>query len=230
MAGSFRILAVAVLIGCLPAIASAQPEHATERLRFKNGRAATSGHLKGYQHVDYVFPAGAGESLKATFKTNNDANYFNLLAPGATETAFFVGSTSGSDYDGVAPTTGDYTARVYLMRSAARRGESAQYTLTIALGEKRATNEIGPDYADGLTGGPDYWEVTAVGAGDTLSLRNEPSPKAQKVGQFANGTVLRNLGCKNTRGQRWCKVQPADASSIQGWVNGRYLRETGAPR
>jgi hypothetical protein len=90
--------------------------------------------------------------------------------------------------------------------------------------------EKGPGYADGLTGGPDYWEVTGVGTGDTLNLREKPSPHAQKIAQFANGTILRNLGCKNTRGQRWCRVEGLQHSSLRGWVNGHYLRESAGPR
>jgi hypothetical protein len=87
-----------------------------------------------------------------------------------------------------------------------------------------------PDFADSLSGGPDYWEVTGVGAGDTLSVRKEASPRAAKTAQFPNGTVLRNLGCKIARGQRWCRVEQPSASSLHGWVNGRYLRESGGPR
>lgn len=221
-----RIFAVTLLLASLPALSFAQSEHQTQHVTFKDGRAAMRGHIKGYHYVDYLFPAGAGESLSVTLETNNDINYFNLLAPGETEAAFFIGSTSGNHYEGAVPASGDYTARVYLMRSA-RRGETAEYSLTIALGQKSATNESGPDYADGLTGGPDYWEVTGIGAGDALSLLKEPSPHAELVARFANGTVLRNLGCKNTRGQKWCRVERPDDPSMHGWVNGHYLRESG---
>lgn len=65
-----------------------------------------------------------------------------------------------------------------------------------------AAGHRNPDFADSLSGGPDYWEVTRVGAGDALSLRNKPSPRAAKVAQFQNGTVLRKRGCKISRGQR----------------------------
>lgn len=224
------IFAVTFLLAALPPLAFAESEHRSQRVAFKDGSTRIQGRIKGRQYVDYVFPVEASESLKVSLKTNNDANYFNLLAPGETEVAFFIGSTSGDNYEGAAPTSGDYTARVYLMRGAARRGEAANYTLTIVLGEQSAAKEKGPDYADGLTGGPDYWEVTGVGAGDTLSLRKEPSPSAQLIAHFANGTVLRNLGCKNTRGQRWCRVESVDNSSTRGWANGRYLRESAGPR
>jgi hypothetical protein len=230
MVGLSRILAIIVLLALAPAVAVAKSEHRTQRVTFKDGRAMIKGRIKGYQYVDYMFPAGAGESLKANLKTNNNASYFNLLASGQTEAAFFIGSVSGDSYEGVAPASGDYTARIYLMRSAARRGEAAKYTLTITLGEKSAANETGPDYADGLTGGPDYWEVTGVSTHDTLSLRKDPSRRGALVAQFVNGTVLRNLGCKNARGQRWCRIERPDDPSLRGWVNGRYLRASSGPR
>lgn len=230
MSAKLHALVVAFGFGLLPVLAFAQSDRRTQRVTFKEGSATIKGHVKGYEYADYVFPAGGGESLKVSLKTNKTSNYFNLLSPGVTDEAFFVGSISGSDYEGIAPTSGDYTARVYLMRSSARRGTIANYTLTIALGQKSATDKKGLDYADGLTGGPDYWEVTGVGDGDTLSLRKEPSPRARLMVQFANGTVLRNLGCKNTRGQKWCRVERPDDPSMRGWVNGRYLRESDRPK
>jgi hypothetical protein len=229
MFGRLLAVFVAVLLALLPTLAFAR-EGRIQRVAFRDGQAVVKGRIKGYQYVDYVFPVGSGESLKVSLTTDKGANYFNLLAPGETEVAFFVGSTSGDHYEGVAPTSGDYTARVYLMRSAARRGAVANYTLKISVGQASATNEKGPDYADGLTGGPDFWEVTGVAADDALSLRGAPSPQGRLVARFPNGTVLRNLGCKNTRGQRWCRVEQPNAPAMRGWVNGRYLRESGGPR
>jgi hypothetical protein len=223
-------LVFACILALIPALALAQSEHRVQRVAFKNGQATINGRIRGHEYVDYAFSAGAGESLKVSLKTNQPSNYFNLLGPGETDTAFFVGSSSGDSYEGNAPTSGDYTARVYLMRNSARRGAVANYALRIVLGQTTSTQEKGPDYADGLTGGPDFWEVAGVDAGDTLSLRKAPSPRGQLVTRFPNGTVVRNLGCKNTRGQRWCRVEQAGAPVQSGWVNGRYLRESGGPR
>ncbi|MCC0001558.1 MAG: SH3 domain-containing protein [Methylobacteriaceae bacterium] len=225
-----RLAACLVLSTSLACGASlAKEESRTVRLTFKDGRASASDAIRGYEYVDYVFPAGASESLEVELKTANTATYFNLLAPGQKEVAFFIGSTSGKRFAGKAPSSGDYTARVYMMRSAARRGEKANFRLAITLGETRATNEKGPDFADGLTGGPDYWAVSGVKAGDSLNLREDASPHAKIVARFSNGTVLRNLGCKNAQGQRWCRVERADVAGQRGWVNGRHLRESAAP-
>lgn len=211
----------------LPAPAFAADEIHTERVAFKDGRAVIRGAVKGYGANDYVFPVGAGESMKIDMKTNLLSAYFNLTAPGAQEAAF-IGSTSGESYSGIAPVAGDYTVRVYMMRSDARRGKTAKYTLTIALGQKSASDERGPDFADGLAGGPDYWEVTGVPAGDTLKVRATPSPKGKIVTQAVNAAVMKNHGCKLTRGERWCQVE--DGAGRTGWVNGRYLREGAGPR
>jgi hypothetical protein len=224
----FQKLAFALALFSLPAIAAAQPEHRTQRVAFKDGRATITGRIKGHEYVDYTFPAGAGESLKVVLKTSQPSGYFNLMAPGESETAFFIGSSSGDRYEGAVPTSGDYTARVYLMRNAARRGATARYTLSIALGQKSSTSEKGPDFADGLTGGPDYWEVAGVAAGDALNMRSKPRPGGAFITRLSNGAVLRNLGCKNTHGQRWCRVEGPSAK--RGWVNGRYLRESGGPQ
>jgi uncharacterized protein YraI len=86
--------------------------------------------------------------------------------------------------------------------------------------------EYGGDYADGLAGGPDFWEVTGLAPGDTLNLRIGPSTGDRVVGELDAGDVVRNFGCGRVSGQRWCQVAgPGDPGS-EGWVAGRYLRES----
>jgi hypothetical protein len=113
--------------------ASADPERRSERVSFAKGATSTviKGQVKGYHYVDYQLRAGAGQTLSVEMKTGNGANYFNILPPGSGDVAMFVGSMSGNRFSGVLPTDGDYAIRVYLMRSAARRNESARYTLTL---------------------------------------------------------------------------------------------------
>ena len=88
-----------------------------------------------------------------------------------------------------------------------------------------ASQHQNPDFADSLSGGPDHWKVVGVPAGGTLILRTGPSPRAKKTGDAANGTVLRNLGCRIALGQRWCQVERTDAPFARGWVKGIHLRE-----
>jgi len=105
-----------------------------ERVEFAKGAssATVEGQLKGDETVDYLLRAGAGQTLAVTLKKSNPSNYFNVLPPGGTDVAMFIGQT-GEDFTGMLPIEGDYTIRVYLMRSAARRNESSDYALTVSV-------------------------------------------------------------------------------------------------
>jgi hypothetical protein len=70
--------------------------------------------------------------MTVSFSPSNLSAYFNVLPPG-TEVAMFVGSTSGNRFTAALPADGVYTIRVYLMRNAARRNETAQYTLEVGI-------------------------------------------------------------------------------------------------
>ncbi len=104
-------------------------------LQFVQGASAATatGSLKGDKTIDYKLRAKAGQTMSVALKTSNRANYFNVLPPGSSGEAIFIGSTSGNEWTGPLPTDGEYTVRVYLMRSAARRNEAADYTLTVGI-------------------------------------------------------------------------------------------------
>jgi len=108
----------------------AQPPIRKEPVHFKAGEsgATIKGTIKGDETVDYVLNAQKGQSMVVTLEATNRSAYFNVLPPGSEE-ALFIGSTSGNRYEGTLPATGDYAVRLYLMRSAARRGETATYTI-----------------------------------------------------------------------------------------------------
>jgi hypothetical protein len=115
--------------------AAADRDRRTELLHFAKGATSTviKGQIKGDRYIDYQVRAGAGQTLGVEMNTDNASSYFNILAPGSGDVAMFVGSTSGNRFSGVLPTDGDYATRVYLMRNAARRNESASYTLTVGV-------------------------------------------------------------------------------------------------
>lgn len=123
----------------------AQNNIRTQRVQFKPGAtsATLQGSIKGYQTVDYVLNAKQGQSINVSMSTNNDASYFNILAPGETEVAFFNGSVNGNQYEGTLPKSGDYKIRIYMMRSAARQNEVANYRLKIAVSAAGNTNGSG---------------------------------------------------------------------------------------
>lgn len=93
-------------------------------------KATESGRVRGYDTVTYRLTAQAGEQVKIRLESTNTSNYFNVTAAGKDE-ALFVGAMSGDQAAFTAGESGDLLIMVYLMRNAARRGESASYTLSI---------------------------------------------------------------------------------------------------
>jgi hypothetical protein len=116
------------------ALASAEVSIRKERVQFAKGEtgATIKGTIKGDETVDYILNAQKGQSMVVILEASNTSAYFNVLPPGSDE-AIFIGSTSGNRYEGTLPASGDYTVRVYLMRSAARRGETANYTISFGV-------------------------------------------------------------------------------------------------
>jgi len=131
-----RNAALLLVVAATAAFATAQAAEAIrkEDVRLVKGAAAATikGRLQGGQIVDYRVRAAAGQALVVTLRKSNPQNYFNVLPPGSSDVAMFVGQ-DGRDYKGVLPADGDYTVRVYLMRPAARRNETSNYTLTFGV-------------------------------------------------------------------------------------------------
>jgi hypothetical protein len=136
----FIVAATAVAITFAQALvgtATADTGIRQEKVQFAKGAssAVIAGQIKGDTTVDYVVRAAAGQTLSVKLQKSNSQNYFNVMPPGSTGSAMFVGD-SGENYSGMLPTDGDYVVRVYLMRPAARRGESSNYTLTVGASGK----------------------------------------------------------------------------------------------
>jgi hypothetical protein len=107
----------------------------SERVHFAKGAnsAHVEGRIQGDMTIDYLLGAKQGQSMNVSMSSDNGANYFNIIAPGKGDEAMFVGSTSGNQFEGTLPASGDYKVRVYLMRSAARRDEIANYRLEMSI-------------------------------------------------------------------------------------------------
>ncbi len=103
----------------------------TERVSFQKGTngATIEGTIRGDETVDYLLNVRSGQYMNVSMATNNGANYFNIMEPGEEYVAVFNGSVSENQFEGTTAKSGDYRIRVYLMRSAARRGEQANYRL-----------------------------------------------------------------------------------------------------
>ncbi|MCQ0971978.1 DNA breaking-rejoining protein [Paracoccus sp. TK19116] len=103
-----------------------------ETVRFDRGTSGTTinSSVRGYDTVQYVLGVRSGQKLDVQLDTNNASNYFNITAPGASE-ALYNSSIDGNGASVTIPSSGNYLIDVYLMRNAARRGETATYSLTL---------------------------------------------------------------------------------------------------
>jgi len=132
--GALAAVAACALWPAAGVQAAAAPRQ--QEVRFDAGTSATSitGQIRGDEGVDYLVRARAGQTLTVSFKPSNPMAYFNVLPPGSDE-ALFVGSSAadGSLFMTQLPRDGVYTVRVYLMRAAARRNETARYTMGVSV-------------------------------------------------------------------------------------------------
>lgn len=133
---SIQVLLFLICFG-LTSVTFAQAEIETKPVHFKSGTSSSeiTGELKGYQIIDYTLAAKAGQEMTVHLSTDNTANYFNVL-PSDSEEAIFIGSIKGNSWTGILPKTDTYRVRVYLMRSAARRNEKANYRINFAISSK----------------------------------------------------------------------------------------------
>ena len=127
-----RLVFAALLAATIGSSASA--ENRQQRVRFARGAtsAVVRGEVRGYDYVDYLVGARAGQHLTADLTRISGPAYFLVRAPGSDEN-LFDGSTSGDHFETVLPAGGDYRLRVFLMRSAARRNERSAYLLSVAI-------------------------------------------------------------------------------------------------
>lgn len=222
---------VGVLVAAaLPVIAdvgigTAVAQEHNARVEFSRGQSSTTirSSIRGYDGINYRVNVRGGQRLAVTMDSTNGSNYFNILGPDGGE-ALFNGSISGNFADVIVPASGDYVVQVYLMRNAARRNEQARFTLRIEVTGGRPIAPPSPDFADGLSGGPDFFQVAGIARGDALNIRTRPSAQSPIVTRLVNGEILRNGGCRMTGQTRWCRVSRPDGSDA-GWAAGRFLIE-----
>jgi hypothetical protein len=145
----------------------AQDNVRRQTVRLEEGETGVRirGEIRGDEVVDYAIEAAAGQVMTVRFKPRNPSAYFNVLPPDS-DKAMFVGSTLGNEFSAELKTAGEYRIRVYLMRSASRRSETASYALDLGL-------------AGGRTPPPRDAESTAA-ASPTPAARATPPPAAPR--------------------------------------------------
>lgn len=108
---------------------------AAKAIQFAKGKtsASVSGKVQGSNDVDHVIRASAGQTMTVDFKASKGAAYFNVLPPGSTGEAIFIGSNEGNNFKAVLPSDGDYIIRVYLMGGAKDSDKPVTYTLKVGI-------------------------------------------------------------------------------------------------
>jgi len=127
-------LLVCLLAGAL-LTGTALTAEAAKQIAFGKGKssASVSGKIKGNEDMDYVLRASAGQTMTVDMKASKGAAFFNVLPPGSTGEAIFVGSNDGNHFKGELPADGDYTIRVYLMGGAKDSDKPVTYTLKVGI-------------------------------------------------------------------------------------------------
>ncbi|MCB1420263.1 MAG: hypothetical protein KDJ74_15170 [Notoacmeibacter sp.] len=139
----------------------------TEVVHFAKGANGTTvkGQIKGYGTVVYKIGASAGQTIRLKLDTGHGATYFNLYGPGKGPGDEAIAVSEQQDplntYEGVLPDNGEYSVSVYMMRSAARRNEVANYALEIAIDGAAAAPAANPN--DAKVPGTDFNATGEVG-------------------------------------------------------------------
>jgi hypothetical protein len=124
------VIFFSVIMAILPAA-----EAETKTVTFGKGKTSTSisGKIKGHDDVDYLIRASAGQTLIVDISGSKFPPYFNVLPPGSTGEAVFVGSTSGDHYEGVLDNDGDWIIRLYQMGDAKDSNKTTSYKLKVSI-------------------------------------------------------------------------------------------------
>ena len=123
------------LLACIAGFAVAsQAADIAKAVHFDQGKtsATLKGSIRGEDGVVYQLGASEGQAMSVLFKPSNASCYFNVLPP-AGDTAIFIGSTSGNEFTANLDRSGTYRVQVYLMRNAARRNETCNYSITFEI-------------------------------------------------------------------------------------------------
>lgn len=122
-------LAAVTMLACGPTFADTVRH---ETVRFARGTSGTTltGQVRGYDSVQYALGVTAGQTLDVQLDGDNSSLYFNVTAAGASA-ALYNSSIDGNGTSITIPSSGTYLIDVYLMRNAARRNETATYSLTL---------------------------------------------------------------------------------------------------
>lgn len=109
------------------------PDDTVEALTFAPiGTTIASGAIKSYKAPVYAVPVARGQTLTVAFKPSNTSQYLNVVdAADTTGAAVHRGEVDGPDASLTAAKDTVYLLKPFLVRAAARRGESGTFEITV---------------------------------------------------------------------------------------------------
>lgn len=210
------------------AVAQAPP---VEFVQLSPGGAALtqSGLLDSRTRDDqaYVFRGTAGQVLEVELRSSNPDVSFDV-APAGTGSALVTSSITGENHwTGRLPSTGDYTVRVYLQRSAARRGVTATYWLSLGL---RAATPAPASRLAGTT-----WQLVRIQSMDDQTIVLRAGQREKYTLSFGtDGRVALRADCNRGQGT-WSSaggtqlifgdIAMTRAACAPGALDERFLRD-----
>lgn len=233
-------IAMSLLIGLVIPV-QAQMVVPTEQISFPAGSDTTTIRhtIVGEEVYGYTFQGVAGQSVTVSLDAVTPSANFLLTRTGD-DAALYSSMTGDKTHTETLPQDGQYEIRLFLVGQAASTG-SSDMTVTVTLSgggagvDAMASDTMSSempmgDYADGLSGGPDFWEVHGLSGADSLNVRSGPGTNHAVVGTVGNGDILRNQGCAQPGTTVWCQIESTDGRNLSGWASNAYLREGGAPQ
>jgi len=156
----------------------AQSDIVKRPVQFAKGKsgATIKGSITGDQTVDYTLRAAAGQTMTVKLSGGSSV-YHNVMPPGSTGEALFVGSRDGNASTTTLPASGEYTVRVYQMGNAASSGKRSNFTLDVAIAGGA------PKAASTLSAEDDKMVEAAGRAGDAKFNATGRIPCAKDKGQ-----------------------------------------------
>ncbi|CAN1493176.1 hypothetical protein MCETHM1_00258 [Flavobacteriaceae bacterium] len=126
-----QFLVTVLFVAMIPVVSLAQKK-VDVTLSPDSPNKVIKGTFKGDAYIDYAVYVEEGQMFKVTFKGSTNSSSFNLMAPDSDGAAMHIGDTAGNVFSGKIAKSGVYTIRVSQMRSAARKGTSVSFTLTLS--------------------------------------------------------------------------------------------------
>jgi heat shock protein HslJ len=193
----------------------ADKDRVVKPVKFDKGRRSTviRDRIVGRQTIDYQLLAGAGQRMTVRLKGRNGANYFNLLPPDSPDAAMTIGEQVDNHYDGVLPDDGLYTIRVFLMRSAGRRNEAGDFTLSIGI--NGSPLKPVPASVDAVLPGTRYHARATTKCEPLYSKARECEALVVRRGVDGTATVELRWDSERKRRILFVKGEPKAADSAQ---------------